>query len=53
MVAHRQLIAIARMKHLDLSASDFNIVVNLIETHSSLRDGERSVPICLPHFNKE
>jgi len=53
MVAHRQLIAIARMRHLDLNASDFNIVVNLIETHSSLRDGESFVPLCLPHFNKD
>uniref|UniRef100_A0A914YZG5 Vacuolar fusion protein MON1 homolog n=1 Tax=Panagrolaimus superbus TaxID=310955 RepID=A0A914YZG5_9BILA len=52
LVAHRQLIAIVRMKKCNLTASDFNIVVNLIETHNSLRDGERFVPICLPNFNQ-
>jgi hypothetical protein len=41
------------MKKCNLTASDFNIVVNLIETHSSLRDGERFVPICLPNFNQK
>uniref|UniRef100_A0A7E4W0Z3 Vacuolar fusion protein MON1 homolog n=1 Tax=Panagrellus redivivus TaxID=6233 RepID=A0A7E4W0Z3_PANRE len=51
LVAHRQLVAIVRMKHLDLSASDFNTIVNLIETHNSLRHIETFVPICLPNFN--
>lgn len=53
MVTHRQLIAIVRMKNLNLSPSDFNIIVNLIETHSSLRDVESFVPLCLPNFDQK
>ncbi|CAD5226118.1 unnamed protein product [Bursaphelenchus xylophilus] len=52
LIAHRQLVSMVRMKRLDLKASDFNILANLVECHSSLRDGETWVPICLPHFNQ-
>lgn len=51
MIAHRQLVVMVRMKRLNLSASDFNIIVNIIECDNSLRDGERWVPICLPQFD--
>ncbi|KAH7729578.1 SAND family protein [Aphelenchoides avenae] len=53
LIVHRQLVALVRMKHLDLSSSDFNIVVNMIECHDSLRTGETWVPICLPHFDSK
>lgn len=53
LVAHRQLVAMVRMRDLDLNAADFNTIVNLIECHSSLKHGERWVPICLPQFNPE
>lgn len=53
LVAHRQLVALVRMKRLNLGASDFNMIVNMIECHSSLRDGETWVPICLPQFDQK
>ncbi|KAI6180118.1 SAND family protein [Aphelenchoides besseyi] len=52
LIAHRQLIALVRMKKLNLTSSDFNILANLVECHESLRDVETWVPLCLPHFNK-
>jgi len=55
LVVHRQLVAIARMRKVVLSPSDFNdIIVNMIECHSGqqLREGETWVPICLPQFNQ-
>jgi len=53
LVVHRQLVAMVRMKRIQMMPSDFNdIVVNTIECHSSLREGENCVPICLPIFNQ-
>ncbi|KAI6233399.1 Vacuolar fusion protein MON1-like protein [Aphelenchoides fujianensis] len=52
LIAHRQLIALVRMKRLNLTSSDFNILANVVECYESLRDVETWVPLCLPHFNK-
>uniref|UniRef100_A0A183CEJ4 Vacuolar fusion protein MON1 homolog n=1 Tax=Globodera pallida TaxID=36090 RepID=A0A183CEJ4_GLOPA len=52
LIAHRQLVALVRMKKLNLDAPDFNTIVNLIECHkTNLMQGDHQVPICLPKFN--
>lgn len=53
LIAHRQLVAMVRMKKVNLTASDFNILANLVECHESLRNADTWVPICLPYFNKK
>uniref|UniRef100_A0A915E7S4 Vacuolar fusion protein MON1 homolog n=1 Tax=Ditylenchus dipsaci TaxID=166011 RepID=A0A915E7S4_9BILA len=52
LVAHRQLVALVRMKKLNLTPSDFNTIVSMIECHESqLKEGGSWVPTCLPVFD--
>uniref|UniRef100_A0A914ZNT0 Vacuolar fusion protein MON1 homolog n=1 Tax=Parascaris univalens TaxID=6257 RepID=A0A914ZNT0_PARUN len=50
-LAHRQLVAVVRMKGIALHPSDLHILVNLVECNQSFRNADNWIPICLPHFN--
>uniref|UniRef100_A0AC34QY11 Vacuolar fusion protein MON1 homolog n=1 Tax=Panagrolaimus sp. JU765 TaxID=591449 RepID=A0AC34QY11_9BILA len=53
LVAHRQLVAIVRRKTHNLTASDFNVIINIIDNHKqSLQNSENYVPLCLANFNQ-
>lgn len=49
-IAHRQLVAVVRMKGIALHPLDFHILVNLVECNPSFRNADNWIPICLPHF---
>ncbi|VDM46223.1 unnamed protein product [Toxocara canis] len=50
-LAHRQLVAVVRMKGIALHPSDLHILINLVECNPSFRNADNWIPICLPHFN--
>jgi hypothetical protein len=52
LIAHRQLVTLVRRRKLNLDASDFNTIVNLIECHkANLVQGDHQLPFCLPKLD--
>ena len=52
-IAHGQLVSIARLKNYHLHPSDLYLLTNLVNSSDAFKDVESWVPICLPRFDSE
>ena len=50
-LAHGQLVSIARLKSYHLHPSDLHVIINLVNSSDSFKGVESWVPVCLPRFD--